>query len=261
MKRLTTYGWLGTAAFAMALTLGADGVQPAHAAPPIDQVAVVNTPTVNVATMPPVTVSGNVTLANGASVNVSGGNVGVSGNVGLVAGTTVLADPSQTVGVSAAPAGGGFGGSNVGGKTAIVVKNADDAQRPFAEECLISQPAAGGVSLQFGLTTDAIPPGKRAVIEYASANCTLTHGQLITLEISGLSPSWQSPQVLWTLDLVPTLLSAPNASDPFENVYVAGQPVRAYLEPQTQLECHMLVAAPEGAFCSVTVTGYLVDTP
>jgi hypothetical protein len=268
MNRALKLGVLGAGYFAASIAMGADGERRAHADEDrAERVAVVNTPTVNVGTLPIVNVAGSVGIVGVPQVAVAslpGGTLSVSGNVSLAAGTTVGSAPTQTVGVSDSPASTPYAGSNMGGKTALVVKNADEGQRPFSEFCQIQ--LNGSQTSGSAVSQDTVPAGKRAVIEHASANCSVAYGQVMAIQIGGTTPAWGGPNYQFYHELAPHLVAS-NAQQGVTNVYAASQPLRAYIEPGSPLNCYAAVdlsvanVTGESTNCVVNVTGYLVDVP
>jgi hypothetical protein len=166
------------------------------------------------------------------------------------------ADPSAaTLRADAATA--SFGGSIVGGKTALVVQEANNAQHPFHEGGQVIIPA--GETFQMS-TTNNVPAGKRAVIETVSVFVAIPVGQnLQHAWITTLSVDFNGNPSNDTTYLIPVPTGVP-----FNGLqtYKATQALRLYAEPGAPVTLHLeRDANTDVASASFFLTGYLVDTP
>jgi hypothetical protein len=149
-----------------------------------------------------------------------------------------------------------FAGSIVGGKTALVVQEANNAQHPYTQSAFLSFPASGPIS---GETfTPDIPAGKRLVIETVSVHATVPPGQhfdqvlVITRDLSGFDVA--------NVGLVP--VKTATSSDGTVDHYFLTQPLRLYAEPGTPLRFIAERDANTGqAAIFIQFVGYLVDAP
>jgi hypothetical protein len=149
-----------------------------------------------------------------------------------------------------------FGGSIVGGKTAMVVQDANNAQHPFMEEATITM--ASGV--ESGTTfTSNVPAGKRAVIESVSVFAQIPTGeQIFQSDWSVFSINFANNQVALARPIFPTF----NTSIPNFDFYSATETVRAYAEANTPLvaTAQRIQTTGQATFNFIFV-GYLVDAP
>jgi hypothetical protein len=149
----------------------------------------------------------------------------------------------------------GFSGSVVGGKTALVVQEANNAQHPFLETLDFAF-ASGD---DFTRASLQVPAGKRAVIETFSVIAGLPSGQhLVSAYVTSTGPGLDGnvhPCNVW-LAPVRTGVAAGN------DIFIATQAMHMYGEPGTTLTLNCIRdASTNGAGINATVTGYLVDTP
>jgi hypothetical protein len=160
---------------------------------------------------------------------------------------TLQADPAVT---------SVFAGSIVGGKTALVVQEANNAQHPFMEGTTVV--LAPGVDT--GTTfTSFVPPGKRAVIESVSVFAQIPTGEQIFQSDWGVfSLDLANNQVAFARPIFPTL----NTAIPNFDFYSATETVRAYAEPNTPLiaTAQRIQTTGQATFNFLFV-GYLVDVP
>jgi hypothetical protein len=248
MHRTVRYVGLGVGFFALSVVMGS-GVRQAAANPPPADVNVINTPTVNIGTMPAV------------SVSLPSGSLSVSGNVGLNAGSTILADPSQIVALQAEPATPNvYDGAKISSKNALVVLNANDGQRPFtiADALEVVAPGTGGIEV-----AGTVPAGKRAVVESISASINVPTGTQVTsagVIVVGTDPSGQFNQP-GGMFLVLTK-TATNVDG--QDFYTGSTTTRMYSEPGTNIQAFMNVSSAAGSsvpLMNYLINGYLVDAP
>jgi hypothetical protein len=248
MQRTIKYVGLGVGFFALSVVMGS-GVRRAAANPPPADVNVINTPTVNIGTMPAV------------SVSLPSGSLSVSGDVGLNAGSTIQADPSQLVALQAEPSTPNvYGGAKISSKNALVVLNANDGQRPFtiANALEVVGPSTSGIEV-----AGTVPAGKRAVVESISASISVPTGMQVVdagVIVVGTDPSGQfnQPGGMY-LVLTKTATNVDGA-----DIYTGSTTARMYSEPGTSMQAFMDVGPGSGTsvpLMNYLINGYLVDAP
>ena len=205
-------------------------------------VGVSGTPNVNatISGTPSVTIAGtpnvNATISGTPSVNAT-----------LAMGSMVALDPSQTFAQSSTFAGAA--------KSAVVTVNAYDGRQPYFQDILAAQGncvscASGNFSVN--------APGKRLVIEFLSANLTISSGVPFTsasFEVVHVSPIF--PQVKGIANLVPVKLGTDGTMD----FYAANQNLRLYADDGDFLEFNFASASAATENGILFVHGYFIDAP
>jgi hypothetical protein len=162
----------------------------------------------------------------------------------LLTSRNVVADSSKDVIVGPLPLPVVVNGNS--STAGLWIRSVNDAVEPVqARANLIVPPGSHGQ----GLVLYNVPAGKRLVIEYGNAFCTLPAGQAITLEFeTGLNGS----------SAIHHLQSSPPAPFGSNPSTAASQAVRLYADPGTQLTSFVVRTDTSGtASCVVQLSGYL----
>jgi hypothetical protein len=150
----------------------------------------------------------------------------------------------------------GFSGSIVGGKTALVVQEANNGQHPFEESVNFS--IADTIIVGVGFS-NPIPVGKRAVIESVSVFVDVPQGQqVVTSAITTRTFDLAGTPHGAGISTMPTRVATVGTTDDYAGTLA----VHKYAEPGTQIGA--LVERDSGsgvANCSFVIVGYLVDAP
>jgi hypothetical protein len=184
------------------------------------------------------------------------GNVGISGTptVNLASGTSVGINGTPTVNLAS----GATVGINSAANNPVFVRSVDDAVRDTFQEQVTITLSPNGEFSTGGSAVIPVPAGKRAVIEYISAEGQSTkdrHQRYAVRTIKPL-PGGGQDQVLHTL--VSERQGDPDAGDlAFYNV---SQPLRLYSEEAIILFVGR-VNSNDLVFVNMTVSGYYVNVP
>ena len=221
MNRLLQIVLSGVVLLALAALLGQHHGGASYAAPPASSVVVTNT------------------SAQPVPIHLTDSSVPVSGTVNLAATTSV-----------------GIAGNSA--LTPFFVRDVDNpAAQPFSAKALFSW--ANGEFLANAFIV-AVPPGKRLVIEFVSANVNMPPGQKpYHTVLYATDPTFGN---LRSIHLNATLQgSSPGGG--FDS-YVANQPVRIYASPGEYLAVQVYRNSTASTFTDAIaddVAGYLVDLP
>lgn len=110
-----------------------------------------------------------------------------------------------------------------------------------------------GIIDQLGAVITTVPPGKRLVIE------TITSSSRINLTGAALQPA-----LSLTVNgnaIIHYIGLSPNGQDATRSFWLATHAVRLYADPSTDVKVHCGASIPGSQFCTITISGYLVDVP
>ena len=132
----------------------------------------------------------------------------------------------------------------------VWVRGVNDARQPFHESVVLNL----GVDDSNESGFIFVPPGKRLVIEYASADALMPVGQRMKIFIRTTLSGNPRDHFL--------VLYRQGAMSGFDNL-TAGQEVRLYADPGTSvtIQAVRLASTGSGMTAKVTISGYFVDVP
>ena len=206
----------------------------------------------------PVPVTGSATVTGTVQAEQSGTwNVGINGTptVGLASGSSV--GVSGTVGIDSQT-----NTVKIDGTTPVPVRDADNpARQPFLT--ILSVFLSDGQDN--GSSSFVVPDGKILVIEHVSTEVGTATGQSPLVRLSGCNnpPTCNGFSPIFS----PTLVKQPGdfVSLAIQDRWVGNDPTRLYMPSSfigsTALLTLIRNANTGNAFVSVTITGYLVNTP